>query len=214
MRIAVCLLIVAGLTYSGCSKSNEDSKTKMEDASTAIGQKSTSAQVMLPTPASPSDYIGEFVAVENGQTIKYTNFSWKNTKGETVQLKDFAKGKPVFLNFWATWCGPCKREIPDIIECSKEFKDVVFIGVALENGENPETKVRVGKFMDTQGMTYTNIVGNGTTSTRTIQEAYAAIQQIEAIPTTFIFDKNGNLKSTIIGMNTKAGFTEAIKKAL
>src|SRR5438445_9990081 len=70
-------------------------------------------------------------------------FTLKDVNGNTVKLSDF-RGKVVVLNFWATWCAPCKRELPDLVALSREMADrnVKFIGVSTDRGPNIIEDVR------------------------------------------------------------------------
>ncbi len=100
---------------------------------------------------------------------------------EEIGLENF-KGKPIVINFWATWCGPCKQEIPFFEKTWKEYKDkgVVFIGIdVMDDKENAE------EFIETLGISYTNLYDpSGKTS-----NAYGVV----ALPATFFIDKNGNI---------------------
>jgi len=100
---------------------------------------------------------------------------------EEIGLENF-KGKPIVINFWATWCGPCKQEIPFFEKTWKEYKDkgVVFLGIdVMDDKENAE------EFIETLGISYTNLYDpSGKTS-----NAYGVV----ALPATFFIDKNGNI---------------------
>ncbi|MCS6999565.1 MAG: TlpA disulfide reductase family protein [Bacteroidota bacterium] len=184
-----------------------------ERAALASVQQSFSSQVAPPAPAGPADYIVDAVSVGTPTAGRLIDITWKDQSGKTVRLSEYAKGKVVFLNFWATWCPPCRREIPDIVELSREMSnDLVVIGISLDDGS--DAKAKVIKFAMDKGITYINIVPSATFSTKAIAEAYSVIAPINAIPTTFIFDRNGNHKQTIIGANTKSYFADAVKKAM
>ncbi|GBD05333.1 Thiol:disulfide interchange protein TlpA [bacterium HR20] len=182
-------------------------------ATTTVQQSSFSSQVAPAAPAGPADYIVEAVAVAKPTAGRLIDITWKDASGKVVRLSDYAKGKVVFLNFWATWCPPCRREIPDIVELSREMaNDVVVVGISLDDGADAKTKVT--KFATDKGITYINIVPGAQLHTKSIAEAYSIIAPINAIPTTLIFDRQGNHKQTIIGANTKSYFTDAVKKAM
>jgi thiol-disulfide isomerase/thioredoxin len=136
-------------------------------------------------------------------------FTWVDGK-KTVSINDIAKGKPVFINFWATWCGPCRTELPDIVELSKELKGkVVFVGIALDQERTDEKTLKlVGGMMEKMKMEYPNVV---TTSSNDLSKAFG---NIVSIPTTFIVDKNGKIVETFVGMRSKAEFAEALKKVM
>ncbi len=153
-------------------------------------------------------------SVEAAKVVKAgqrADFAWKDGKS-VVKLSDFSKGKPVFLNFWATWCPPCRKELPDIVELNKELGDkVVFIGVALEN-ESKAAKASplVSSFAQKNNLGYINLVGDD----KVIAEITAGYGNVEAIPTTFIIGKDGAILQKLVGGQSKQDFLAAIKKAL
>jgi thiol-disulfide isomerase/thioredoxin len=140
---------------------------------------------------------------------KATDFTWKDGD-KTIKFSEFTKNKVVFLNFWGTWCGPCKREIPDIIQICKDLtdKDFVIISIATEgpNLSFDQAKSRVKKFAEDKGIPYMIFISN-----KEIQESYGGIP---SIPTTKIIDKGGNVIETIIGMRDKETFMQSISRVL
>jgi cytochrome c biogenesis protein CcmG/thiol:disulfide interchange protein DsbE len=131
--------------------------------------------------------------------------AWKlqDLDGKTVQLSDF-KGKVVVLDFWATWCPPCREEIPDFIALQKQYKNkgLVVVGVSLDQG-GPGV---VSSFAKTEGMNYPVVMGNDDVATQ-----YGDIQ---AIPTTFVIDRSGKVVAKHVGGTDKDTFEGEIKKAL
>jgi thiol-disulfide isomerase/thioredoxin len=136
-------------------------------------------------------------------------FTWVDGK-KTVSITDIAKGKPVFINFWATWCGPCRTELPDIVQLSQELKGkVVFVGIALDQERTDEKTIKlVGGMMEKMKMEYPNVIS---TSSNDLSKAFG---NITSIPTTFIVDKNGKIVETLVGMRSKTDFVEALKKVM
>lgn len=96
---------------------------------------------------------------------------------------DVFKGKVVVLDFWATWCPPCRAEIPGYIELQKKYAQDGFaiVGVSLDEG-GPEA---VAKFVEKNKMNYTVVMGN--------DDTVQAFGGFEAIPTTFLIDRTGNI---------------------
>ncbi len=133
------------------------------------------------------------------------NFSFKDANGQERTFDTF-KGKVTFVNFWATWCGPCKMELPDIIALSKEYsdKEVSFIGISTDRGGNVVDDVR--SFVQKSGIPYQIVISNDE-----VEEAYG---NIHAIPTTFIIDANGKILQTFVGVRSKDVFAKAIDEAL
>ena len=126
-----------------------------------------------------------------------------NLEGKTVRLSDF-KGKVVVLNFWATWCPPCREEIPDLIALQKKYADkgVVVLGISMDGGG----PAQVAKFAKAKGINYPIFMGD--------QRTAAAYGGIEAIPTTFIIDRKGNVVGGVEGATDRADFEARIKPAL
>ncbi len=138
-------------------------------------------------------------AIEIGQSAP--DFSLSDINGKTVSLSAF-DGKVVILDFFASWCPPCRQEIPDFIELEKSYGDKGFamIGVALVNaGEARE-------FAGKMGINYPVLVDDGKAS-----EIYGPIR---SIPTTFIIDKNGKIVKMYIGFRSKDVFEADIKELL
>ncbi len=122
--------------------------------------------------------------------------------GKTVQLSDF-KGKVVVLNFWATWCPPCRKEIPDLIALQTKYaNDLVVVGISLD--ENGLSAVK--SFVARTGINYPVVMGD--------QGTASAYGGITAIPTTFVIDRAGKIVGGIQGGADLAGFELAIKAVL
>lgn len=139
---------------------------------------------------------------------KASNFTFKKD-GKTISFQELTKGKIVFLNFWGTWCPPCKRELPDIVKISKDMADnVIVIGIALERGDDVSENVsKVATFAKSNGLDYYNFID----SKRDLQKAYGGIR---AVPTTFIIDKSGKIALAHEGMDSYDGFKEKLNKVI
>ncbi len=132
-------------------------------------------------------------------------FSIQTIDGKTLSLSDL-KGKGVILNFWATWCPPCRAEIPHMIELQKEYADrFTFIGVAINDQEE---KVRA--FVSQQTMNYPIAMDNG------LSAIYGKLIHggLRSIPTSFVIDKHGNIIEVIVGMADKTKFASAIQNSI
>ena len=138
----------------------------------------------------------------NGKAVDFT-FDKNGTK---QSFSDLTKNKIVLLNFWATWCPPCRRELPNIVEISKELKaqDVEVIGVSLDSEGNPSETVK--NFTEKNNIPYLNLIGNPE-----IADAYGGIS---GIPATFIIDKSGNIISRFEGSQSKQTFVDALNQVI
>jgi thiol-disulfide isomerase/thioredoxin len=134
--------------------------------------------------------------------IKAPDFVLKTTDNKELKLSDY-KGKIVILDFWATWCGPCRRSIPDLVEIQKEYRnDVVVIGISLDI----QTMQNVVPFIKEYGINYPVVFGD--------QKVVMDYGNIEAIPTSFIIDKSGNVVDMYVGLVPKEAYTNKIKDIL
>jgi len=137
-----------------------------------------------------------------GQERKAPDFTLKGLDGKEVKLSDF-KNKVVILDFWATWCPPCRKGIPDLIELQKEFKkDLVVIGISLDT----DSKEDVPGFVKNYGINYHVVYGDGK-----VVNAYGGVS---AIPTSFIIDKKGNVQNKHVGLIAKEILQKEIKSLI
>ena len=131
------------------------------------------------------------------------DFTLKDASGKQVKLSDY-RGKAVILDFWATWCGPCKVEIPWFIEFQRKYKNQGLVVLGVASGDE-EWKV-ITPFTDRMKINYPVVLGNDMTA-----ELYGGI---EALPTTFIIDRDGRIAKIHIGLAEKEEFENAIQKVL
>ncbi len=127
------------------------------------------------------------------------DFTLQALDGSTFRLSE-QRGKPVVLNFWATWCGPCQNELPAIQKAAEHFgDDVVFAGV--DQGEKAEV---VQSFADKLGLTFTIPM-----------DADGAIGYnygVQGLPTTFFIDRNGVVQSLWMGEMNSVTLAENIAR--
>ncbi len=131
------------------------------------------------------------------------NFKLKDLDGKDVKLSDY-KGKVVIVDFWATWCVPCKKEIPDFIELQKKYKKqgFTFIGISVD-----EDGAKVVKpFYKDMKMNYPVLLMDDK-----IQDQFGGIR---GYPTTFLIDQNGKIVKKYFGTTEKKVFEDDIKKLL
>ena len=118
------------------------------------------------------------------------DFELSSLDGQVVSLSDF-RGKPVFLNFWATWCGPCKFEMPFIQEMYEGLSSEGLVVLAVNLREDP---AKVREFMATFGFTFPVLMA----TSHEVPLAY----NIRGIPATFLIDENGIIQDIKIGAFT------------
>ena len=129
------------------------------------------------------------------------DFKLKDMEGKEVQLSSFKdQGKVVLLNFWATWCGPCKAEIPGFIELQEKYRDkLTIIGYSVD-----DTAALAKKYADEYKMNYPILLGEGRED---VQDAYGPIW---GIPASFIISKDGKVCRKHMGIAPKAVFEKEI----
>jgi len=179
LTIAVVTVLVFALGYAFMSNGSETAPTAQAQASQA--KASNTAQEFPDAP----------------------DFTLKNLDNQEISLSDY-KGKVVFLNFWATWCAPCRQEIPYFIDLIEKYgKDgFVVLGVALD----PREFEKVPGFVDQMGINYPVLLDE-----TGISQLYGGIR---SIPTTFVIDRDGKAIDRIVGSRPHAEFEKIVNSTL
>lgn len=138
-----------------------------------------------------------------GERKSAPDFALKDVTGKTVKLSDYA-GKVVLLNFWATWCEPCKEEIPWFVDFEQSLKDRNFavLGVSMDDDGWDSVK----PFLAHNKINYRVVIGT--------EELSGKFGGIDAIPTTFILDREGRIAVVHIGIVSKKTYQNEILNLL
>ena len=131
------------------------------------------------------------------------DFALKDADGKTVRLSEY-KGKVVLLDFWATYCGPCKIEIPWFMDFERKHKDQGFSVLGIDMDDEGWDAVK--PFVSDVGINYRIVVGNDATADK--------FGGIEALPTTFLIDRQGRIADVHVGLTSKSEFENAIEQLL
>ncbi len=198
MRKSLLILFIGSLLIiSGCSAKEDVKEQKSE----------VSKQKIENTES------GNTVRKDRSNETKAPDFKLATIGGEEFYLSDYA-GKVVMLNFWGTWCPPCRKEIPDLVNLQKKYnKDgLEIVGITLNSGSAKE----IQKFADSKNMNYTILTDFGNDETITVTNLYgqAIGQPISAIPTTLIIDREGYIVKGYIGPRSEEIFYNDLKEYL
>ena len=177
--IAVLLAVAIALPFvPACSDTHQDSQA---------GQ-SADASGLCAADAKPADL----------------NLTLKDTNGADVNLADF-KGKPLLINFWATWCGPCVQEIPYLVEIADQYRDegLVVLGISTD-----DTAEQIKPYAADLKVNYPMLVGLDQPD---VERAFGAMW---AIPVTIFVKKDGNVCKTHQGTQSKEFFESHVKALL
>lgn len=126
-------------------------------------------------------------------------FVFTDSTGKKLTLSDY-KGKWVLINFWATWCPPCLKEIPDLVSLYEGRKDVMVIGIAMDY-QNPQT---VLKFADSLSISYPIVFGD--------RKIAAQIGPVSMLPTTYLFDPAGRPAAYKVGLISRESLEEFMRE--
>lgn len=136
--------------------------------------------------ATQNEIVFSQTAPEEGK--KAPNFTLQDLSGEDVSLEDF-QGQKVFLNFWATWCPPCKAEMPDIQKLHKNNEEVKILAVNVQ-----ENKDKVFNYLMENNFSFTTLLD--------INGQVASQYLVRGIPSTFVIDEEGTIIKKHVGVLT------------
>jgi thiol-disulfide isomerase/thioredoxin len=129
------------------------------------------------------------------------DFTLQSLDGKSIRLSDF-RGKPVVLNFWATWCGPCKIEMPWFVELQKQYgpAGLQFLGVAMDDASTKD----IAEFAASMKVNYPILIGK-----ESVGDAYGGVQ---FLPETFYIDREGKVVDKAFGLKGRGEIEDEIKK--
>jgi thiol-disulfide isomerase/thioredoxin len=138
-----------------------------------------------------------------GKSTPAPDFTLESLDGKSLKLSDL-RGKAVALNFWATWCGPCKIETPWFVEMQAQYgaEGLQVVGVAMDDSGKDE----IAKFAKDMGVNYPVLLGK-----EAVGDEYGGVP---ALPETFFIGRDGKIVDKIIGLRGRAEIEDSIKKAL
>lgn len=143
------------------------------------------------------------VPIVSAQETKAPQFELRDVDGRIIRLSDY-KGKVVLINFWATWCPPCRAEMPDLIRLQREHKKqgLQIIGITYP----PQTRTRVRRFARSLKVNYPIVLG-----TRQIKARFSSD---ETLPLTVVINRDGTVSEIISGILLPEEFDQKIKPLL
>jgi thiol-disulfide isomerase/thioredoxin len=168
-------------------------------------QKAQESKVeLIPDGAKGKDDDGASLETPKMQGKQAPDFTLVDLNGKKVSLSDY-KGRPVLVNFWATWCGPCKVEMPWFEEFRKQYagQGLEILGLA---DDVDVGKDKIAKSAQQTGVTYPILLTDGK-----VQEAYGGL---EVLPVSFYVDKTGKVVLQTAGLGSKERVEENIKKLI
>jgi thiol-disulfide isomerase/thioredoxin len=203
------LVLIAVVSLGSMACSGDKTETEVQIASNEVKKADGTPSDDLLAVAAPANEIEIYnidkIEARTDKTI-FPEFTWTQD-GKKVKFSEYAKNKVVFLNFWTTWCGPCKKEIPDLIKMTDELegKDVVIIGISVDSrGDKDKLFDKVKKFVNAKKINYITFHA---------PELGQAIGGVRSVPTTLILKSDHTLSETIQGSRSKSEFMKAIGRA-
>jgi thiol-disulfide isomerase/thioredoxin len=210
------MTLAAALAVGACNAPKSDGTAKHDSAppttTTASNQPPQSAPAAEQPTATPAAInVAMVTGVEGvlGADKLAPNFKWKGADGKDRSLKDY-RGKVVMLNFWGTWCPPCRAELPDIVKLRNELGDKGFEVIGLGVGEMPKggktVEQNVADFAQKNSLHYPLLIAS--------DDLISAYGGISGVPTTFILNGEGKVIDKMVGMRDAETFRQSIQKAM
>ena len=167
------------------------------------------ALVVVAVVAAGMLYFGFHMARHSSSTARIMkstpapDFTLESLDGKTMRLSDM-RGKAVLLNFWATWCGPCKIETPWLVQLQNQYGSQGLQIIGVEAGD--DGKEDIEKFVKDMGINYPILIGK-----ESVGDAYGGVP---ALPETFFIGRDGKIVDKSMGLHGRAEIEDSIKEAL
>ena len=203
VKVGGALLIVIGLLMvTGWMDTLSDSLAGADPQAAPTAQVTSQPQESAQPEATDTPQ-------ESQSPIPALDFTLTDQFGNTHTLDQY-KGKTILLNFWATWCGPCRSEMPDLQSIYEDYgkneKDLVVLGVAAPNLGQEGSAEDITAFLEENGYTYPTLMNEDAS----LFYSYG----ISSFPTTFMIDKDGNVYGYIIGAQSREVFDDIIRQTM
>lgn len=197
------LLLIGGSAYTvydyNKSNKNNTGNTSVKGSISLPEKSDTADKSSSSTSKNVTINSNDKITIETSK-IKASDFKLKDLNGKEVSLGDY-KGKRVFLNFWASWCGPCRAEMPEMQKLYEETKNSDLVILAVNLGED---KAKIEKFIASNGYNFPVLLDSDLSA--------ANEYNIASIPASFFIDGEGNIVNKHIGSMTMEDMKNYINK--
>ncbi len=183
-------LLLSAIILIGCSQQNKERNASL--------QQQDSLQY--------KENVSLVVSVRKNGKDQAPDFVWRDGEGKQVSFAEYSKGKPVLVNFWATWCGPCIAETPDLVALSDEYKSRGALVIGISTDRDDDALNLVSEFTKEKNVTYPIVIDNGE-----LEEAFGGVR---GYPTSFYIDKNGKVVKKLLGLQSKEKFVSEFEALL
>ena len=182
LPVLALVLLLGGAAFLYDRLSGRYAPEQLAVEQTPVPASTPAASADPETDATPAPGTGESAQQEEADDRRAPDFTAYDADGNAVRLSDYF-GKPLVLNFWASWCGPCKSEMPEFQQAYEEQADVQFLLVNMTTGR--ETQADAQALLEQEGYTFPVLFD--------LDADAAATYSVYSLPTTYFLDAEGNL---------------------